>query len=190
MKKVMKTVGLIVLLLVIYFLAQSVVTLALGLIHGIQMAIAAAANNTTLTIKSITDDLLHYIGAQTPGSSSSRWRSQCRRLFIVQRTRAGAPCVSLKGIHPISVPVLVVFGLTLNIVMEMLLSLLSQVGFLKSLFDSYNQVSNLIFGGSFVLSLIAVGVIGRIRGTPLQGTCLRRARERSQRCGLPFLFRR
>lgn len=162
MKKVMKAVGLIVVLLVIYFLAQSVVTLVLGIIHGIQMAVAAAASNTPLDIKSITSDLLRYIGTQTPWVLIVAVAITVPTYFLIYRGRKPEllKFVSLKGIHPISVPVLVIFGLALNIVMEMLLSLLNQLSFLKSFFDSYNQVSNLIFGGGFALSLLAVGVLG------------------------------
>ena len=164
MKKVLKAVGFIVLVLAVYFAAQVFVTLVIGIIHVVRTAVGAAISNTVPDIGEITSDLMRFIGAQTPWVLLVAVVLTLPIYYIIYRGRKqelGA-FVRFGSIHPVGVPVLIVVGLALNFIVEMLLGLLSQVGYFKQFFETYNQVAELIFNGGFVLSLLAVGIVGPI----------------------------
>jgi membrane protease YdiL (CAAX protease family) len=164
MKKIWKAIGLIVLMLVIYVVAQGIVMLVLGIIHGVQWAAAAAASDTAPDLGMVTDELMRYLGTQTPLILLFAVLITLPLYYVIYRRRSQEvrAFVSFRGIHPAGIPVLVVLGLSLNFIVELLLTLLSQIGFLKQIFENYEQVTNVIFGGGFVLSLIAVGIVGPV----------------------------
>jgi membrane protease YdiL (CAAX protease family) len=58
--------------------------------------------------------------------------------------------------------VLIVFGLSVSFILDLLLTLLSQLDVFSQMFDAYEQVSSVIFGGGFVLSLITIGILGPV----------------------------
>ena len=164
MKKVLKAIGLILVVLAIYLAAQVFVTLIIGVVHVIRVTVSSAVSNTTPDIGVITDDLMQFIGAQTPWVLFVAVALALPSYYLIYRGRKQelGEFVRLGSLHPISVPVLVVFGLSLNFIVDMLLGLLSQIDIFSQLFETYNQVAELIFNGGFVLSLLAVGIVGPI----------------------------
>ena len=56
-----------------------------------------------------------------------------------------------------SIPVLIVFSLSVSFILDIALTLLSQLDVFSQVFDYYEQVSEVIFGGGFVLSLVSIG---------------------------------
>ncbi|SHI05725.1 hypothetical protein SAMN02745823_02132 [Sporobacter termitidis DSM 10068] len=164
MKKILKAVGIILALLVIYYAAQSLVTIVIAIVPLVRTVVSAASSNMALDVEGITNELLRFVGAQTPWVLLIAVAVTVPFYYLIYRGRRQElwTFVSLKAIHPVSVPVLVVFGLTLNFMIELLLGLLSQISGLRQIFENYNQVTDLIFNGSFVLTLLAVGIVGPI----------------------------
>lgn len=164
MRKILKAVGLIFLFLFIYFFAQNFVGLVLGIIHGIQSALSGAQSGGEVDVKTITEDLLRYISAQTSWIVLVAVIISLPTFYLFYRNRRQElmTFISLRGIGAFSIPVLMLFGLSLNFVLEALLSLLSQINFLSKIFEAYSQLANALFSGNFVLSLIAIGIVGPI----------------------------
>ena len=164
MKKVLKAVGLIVLLLAIYFAAQVVVTLAISIGRVAATMFTALAANTTPELGKITDDLVSFVGTQTPWVLLVAVALTVPTYYLFYRGRKQElrEFVSTGNLHPAAIPALIIFGLSLNFLIDLILAFLSQLGAMKQVFDSYNKVAELLFNGSFFLSLLAVGIVGPI----------------------------
>jgi uncharacterized protein len=164
MKKIMRAVGLILLMLVIYFVAQSFVGIVLAVIHGVQMSMASAASGGQFDIQGFTEELTSYIGAQSSWIILIAVAVSLPTFYLFYRDRRQdlMTFVSLRSISPVSIPVLIILGLSLNIILELLLVLASQLSFLSGIFESYNKLASSIFSGNIVITLIAVGIIGPI----------------------------
>lgn len=164
MKKILKAIGLILVLLVIYYVAQTAVGLVLGFVHIVGMGISAAQSGTALNVTQVTEELMRYIASQTSWIILLAVAVTVPSYYLIYRSRRQEllAFISVRSIGIISIPVLIVFGLSLNVVFEILLSLLSQLDVFSGFFDTYDQLADAIFSGSFILSLISVGIIGPI----------------------------
>lgn len=164
MKRVLKAIGLIIAMLLIYYLAQSIVTAVVGLIQVMPTMMRDAMTGAQLDIGQITEQLIHAVGEQTPWILfiSILITVPTYYLFYMNRRQELLTFLSVRGIGSISIPILVIFGLSLNFIIEILLSLVSQINSLSPIFEQYDELANMITGGDFILSLLAVGIIGPI----------------------------
>lgn len=164
MKKIMKAVGLILLLLVIYFVAQSFAAAMLAIIHGVLITLSTVQSGAQPDVQQFTRDLLSYINTQTSWIILIAVAISVPTFYIIYRNRKHElmTFVSMKSISPLSIPILIIFGLSLNFVLEMLLYFVSQLSFLSKVFETYNQLAGVLFSGNLVVSLIAVGIVGPI----------------------------
>lgn len=164
MTKIVKAVGMIALLLIIYYIAQAFVALTFGIVHIVSQAVSAAGAGLQLDVEALMSDLMNFVSAQTPWivllavliTIPTYW------LLYQNRRRELLTFTSFRSIGFIGVPVLLLFGLSLNVVIEVLLTFVSQIAAFSEFFESYNQVSEVIFSGNFVMTLLAVGIIGPI----------------------------
>lgn len=164
MKKVYKAIGLILALLVIYYAAQFVISLGFAFFKAIQMGLEAAVSGIKPDVSAISKELMIFIGRQMPWIVivSVVLTVPAYYLFYRNRKQELLTFMRIRSIGLVSIPVLVIFGLSLNFVIEFLLALVRQIDILAPVFDNYNNISDLIFGGDFVMTLIAVGVIGPV----------------------------
>lgn len=164
MKKILKAAGLILVLLLIYFTAQVVVSSGLGVIKLVRISLEAGMSGVTPDDSAIAEELTAFIGTQVPWIIlvSAALSVPTYYLFYRNRKQELLAFVSLRSIGVLSIPVLVVFGLSLNFVIEFVLALLREIDSMAPVFKNYNDVSNMIFGGGFAANLIAIGVVGPI----------------------------
>lgn len=164
MKKILRAAGLILVLLLIYFAAQVIVSSGIVIFKAIVIGVQAAMSGVKPDSNAIAKELTAFIGTQVPWIIlvSVALTVPTYYLFYRNRKQELLAFVSLRSIGIVSIPVLVVFGLSLNFVIEFLLELLRQIDFMAPLFKNYSEVSGMIFGGGFAANLIAIGVVGPI----------------------------
>jgi membrane protease YdiL (CAAX protease family) len=61
-----------------------------------------------------------------------------------------------------AIAMLVVFGIGVNFVIALLLTLMKSLPFLEPMFESYEALSEVIMEGNFAVTLLSVGIIGPI----------------------------
>lgn len=164
MKKILRAAGLILVLLLIYFAAQVIVSSGIVIFKAIVIGVQAGISGVKPDSNAIAKELTAFIGTQVPWIIlvSVALTVPTYYLFYRNRKQELLAFVSLRSIGIVSIPVLVVFGLSLNFVIEFLLELLRQIDFMAPLFKNYGEVSGMIFGGGFVANLIAIGIVGPI----------------------------
>jgi membrane protease YdiL (CAAX protease family) len=164
MKKIFKAIGLILAFILIYIVAQNV---AAAIFMGVKLfkaGIEAGMSGAMPNMADLTKEVTDYVYTLTP------WlllfavlvSLPFYYLFFRKRKQELATFVSVRSIHPLCIPVLVVLGLSFNVIIEFFMALLQQIDLLKPLFESYQQHSGIIMNGGFWLSLIVIGVIGPI----------------------------
>ncbi len=163
MRKIWIAIGLIAALAAIYYVAQGFVSFIIGMIHAFPIILEmASAGNSDLTqllvaitrsVVSLAPLMLLCAVAVTVPFYYLIYRSRKQELLTF---------VSFRGIGAVSIPVLIVFGVSVNVIFEWLLFLVSGLGFLAPYFEKYNDLAQYIMGGNLVLNLLAVGIIGPI----------------------------
>ncbi len=162
--KILKAIGIILLFMVIYLAAQLVVMLISGFVHMFVQALTMAATNAQPTIEEMVSELIGHLTAQTPWILlvAVAITLPTYYLFYRERRQELLTFLSFRSIGPLSIPVLIVFSISVSFILDLILILLSRLEIFSHVFDSYEQVSGVIFGGGFVLTLLSVGVIGPI----------------------------
>ena len=162
--KILKAIGIIVLFLAIYQIAQLFIMLGFGVVHVIGQFTALAASGLQPDLDEVILEITSYLAAQTPWVLllAVAITVPTYYLFYQERRQELFTFVSLRSIRPLSVPVLVLFGCSLSYMLAIILTFLSQLDVFSKVFNNYEQVSEMIFGGSFVLTLLSVGIIGPI----------------------------
>ncbi len=163
MKKILQAVGLILALMVIYYVAQVIVTSVIAIIQVIPAMMQDVLSGVQPDVARMTE-LLNTVAAQTPFILFFSVIIALPTYYIIymKRHQELLTFLSIRGIGVISIPVLVILGLSSNFIIELLLSLASQIKAFVPIFERYNQLANFITGGDFILSLLAVGIIGPI----------------------------
>lgn len=164
MKKIWKAIGIILALIAIYVLAQSVVTVIIGMVKVIPIVMKEMASGASLDIERITDEMMSIVSTQVPMILFFSILITVPSYYLIYSNRKQEllAFISVRGIGPVSIPVLIIFGISANFVLDWLLSLASQLKFMMPFFEQYSQLAQMITGGSFILSLLAVGIIGPI----------------------------
>lgn len=164
MKRVLKAVLLMLLLLMIYYVLQGTVTTIFAIVQMVPVILSQAATAETLDPMKLTTDIMGRVTAMTPWILlvAVAVTLPLYYLFYHKRRDELFSFIRVKGLHPVTIPVLIVLALALNVVIEDLLAALQQLPALKGAFDKYGQTAEAIFAGGFVPTLIAVGIVGPI----------------------------
>lgn len=164
MKKILKALGMILLLLVLYYLVQGAVGFIFSFVRGVRLAFAVAAAGESADVMQMSEELMRQIADLLPWILLIAVCITIPLYYLIYMTRREElPIfVRLGNLHPVSVPVLVVLGLSVNVIIEAMLLILSEAESLKRFFENYNQLANFITGGDFIISLTAVGVVGPV----------------------------
>lgn len=164
MKKVLKAIGIILALIAIYYLAQLAVGLLIGIIQTIGIFAREIVSGANPDVDRITQELMNGVGASTPLILLFAVIIALPSYYLIYRKRKQElmTFVSVRGIGFISIPVLILLGLSVNFIIEWLLSLASEIDFLAPIFERYEMLAQMITGGGFVMSLLTVGIIGPI----------------------------
>ena len=164
MRNIWKAIGIILALMAIYLAAQSLVTFVIGIIGVLPVVMQDISSGAVPDVIQMTEKLMRAVSAQTPLILFVSIAIAIPSYYLIYRSRKQEllTFVSVRGIGAVSVPVLVIFGVSMNFLIEWLLSLASQLGFLAPVFEKYEHLAQFITGGDFVLSLLAVGIIGPI----------------------------
>jgi membrane protease YdiL (CAAX protease family) len=164
MRKIWKGIGIILALIAIYYAAQIFIGGIIGVIQAIPIMAREISSGDYPDIVRITEELIRAVSPLSPVITILSVAVTVPFYFLIYRNRKQdrLAFVSVRGIGAVSIPVLVIFAVSMNFLIDWLLSLASQVRFLSPLFERYDQLAQYITGGSFVLSLLAVGIIGPI----------------------------
>lgn len=155
---------MILALLAIYYLAQSIVTFIIGIVKVMPLIMQSASSGDYPDIARVSQELMRAVGSQTPLILFVSVAITLPFYYLIYHQRKGElrTFVSLRGIGAVSIPMLVIFSISLNLLIEWLLSLASQFRFLAPFFERYEQLAQFITGGDFIPSLLAVGIVGPI----------------------------
>jgi membrane protease YdiL (CAAX protease family) len=164
MKNIFKAIGLIAAMLAIYYAAQAAATTILFIPRMITMVSDIVRSGAAPDVGQLTRDMMSFAGTLTPWILLIAVAITLPLYYLFYRGRRQElwTFARFKSIQPVAVPVLVVFALALNVIIDVLLGLLQQLPALKHTFDVYDQLAGFITGGSFTLSLLAVGIVGPI----------------------------
>ncbi len=164
MFKVVKAAGLIIAMVAIYYAAQALTAIAISIFIAVKVGVAAGISGAMPDVQQLTEELLRQIGAQTPWIIIVAVAISLPTfyLFYQHRRQELLTFVSVRGLSALSVPVLVLFALSVNVLVELLLVLLESLPAFSGAFEAYEQLAGAITGGGFVMTLIAVGVIGPV----------------------------
>lgn len=162
MKKILKALGLILAMLGIYYVAQAIVATVFALVYAIKEGVVAGMTGQMPDVNTLTNELMSFISAQTPWVIIIAAAISLPFFYLFYRRRRGElhAFISVRSLTPLSIPVLVVFALCVNVLIELLLSLISQLHIFSNFFDRYNNLAGLFTSGSFIMSLIAIGIVG------------------------------
>lgn len=164
MKKILRAVGIMLALIAIYVLAQAMVSLVIALINLVPIVMREISTGAQPDIVRMMEEMMRTVGAQTPLILIFSVVITVPFYYLIYRCRKQEllTFLSFRGIGAISIPVLVIFGIAMNFLVEWLLALASEISFLAPFFRSYEQLAAFIIGGDFILSLLAVGILGPI----------------------------
>ena len=162
--KILKAIGIIVLLLALYQAAQLFIMLVAGVIYIVGQIMTTAVSGAQPGLEELISDMITYLTAQTPWVVLLAVVITLPTYYLIYRNRRQelGTFISVRGIGPLSVPILVIFGLSVSFILDLALGILSQLDFFSRVFSDYEQVSSMIFGGGFVLTLLSVGIVAPI----------------------------
>lgn len=164
MKKALKAIGLIAALLAIYYVTTMIVETIIGLAAVFPSLMQQMAGGSMPDVALLTEELIRALGVFMPLILFVSIAITVPIYYLIYRNRKQEllTFVSFRGLGAVGIPVLVIFGVSLNFLIEWLLSLASQLTFLAPLFERYENLANLITGGDFIPSLLTVGILGPI----------------------------
>ena len=162
--KILKAIGLIVLFLIIYQAAQLLVMFVVGIVYTVGQFMTSGVSGAQPSFDELLEALTSHLAAQTPWILliAIAISLPTYYLFYRERRQELLTFVSVRGIGPLSIPVLIVFSISVSFILDLVLMLLSQLDIFSQVFNSYEQVSGFIFGGGFFLTLLSVGIIGPV----------------------------
>lgn len=164
MRNVFKTLGIILLLLAIYFVAQLIVSVLIMLSHLIPIIFSMVLSNNAIDMVVISEEIM---AALVNYMQLILFLSILITMFfyyLVYRKRMAEVKLfcPLKRIFPLNFVSMIVLGLSINFMIEYVLALLSQIDVFHNLFNHYSEISNVLLGGSFIFSLLVTGIFAPI----------------------------
>lgn len=164
MKEALKAIGLIAALLAIYYVTTMIVETIIGLAAVFPSLMQQMAGGSMPDVALLTEELIRALGVYMPLILFVSIAITVPIYYLIYRNRKQEllTFVSFRGLGAVGIPVLVIFGVSLNFLIEWLLSIASQLTFLAPLFERYENLANLITGGDFIPSLLTVGILGPI----------------------------
>jgi membrane protease YdiL (CAAX protease family) len=164
MNKILRAIGMILLLIVIYTAATTIVTFIVGIGYAVSNLGQIMEAGGQLDYYALAEEMISGISAQTPLILLISVAITLPVYYLIYRKRKQELRMfcSVRPIGPLNVPVLIILALSVNFILELILSLMQQIGFFHELFESYEQVAELITGGEFVISLVTIGIIAPV----------------------------
>ena len=165
MKKVLKAIGLIAAMMAISYVVTTIVGAIISLIAVIPSLMERMAGGSLPDVSRLTEELMRALGAHMPLILLISIAVTVPIYYLIYHNRKQEllTFVSLRGLGAAGIPMLVIFGVSLNFLIEWLLSLASRLAFMAPYFESYNEkMANAIMGGGFIPSLLTVGILGPI----------------------------
>lgn len=164
MKKVWKAIGLILAMLAIYYVAQGLVAIVMSIGYAVKAGVQAGITGQMPDVNKLTEELMAFMATLTPWIIIIAVVITLPFYYLIYRKRKQElqTFVSVRSLSAVSWPVLVVFALSVNVIIEILLTLASMLPSFSGFFESYEALSVMFTGGSFIVSLIAIGVVGPI----------------------------
>ncbi len=163
MKKILKALGMSVVLLLIYFGFQLVTGFILAIFGAVSIAVSFATRESVPDFGEVAERLNELIN----GSSASILfvsAGLSLMIYILIYSVRKPDFIGLwkfNRINPVSVAVLIVFSISFSVLIEYLLSLLSNadVEIFHTLFEKYGRLMKLISGQEFLFMLLFVGIL-------------------------------
>jgi len=160
MKRVLAPVGRILAVLAIYYAAQNALAVLLGLGY-------IAVNGDIQSIyrfQEVLNEVINFLLDKMPYIVLFAAIIALASYFVIYRDRPHDVRAFLRyrPLDAAAIVMLAVFGIGVNFMVALLLTLLRSLPFLEPLFQNYEELSQLIVGGDFVITLLTVGIIGPV----------------------------
>ncbi len=164
MKKIWKGIGLMLALIAIYYAAQGFISFILVIIKITPIVAREIASGANPDVARLTGEIMSAVSAQTPLVLLVSVAITVPFYYLIYHNRKQElfTFVRFRGIGALSIPVLIIFSLSTNFLIEWLLTLAAQLKALTPFFERYEYLAQFITSGNFILSLLAVGVIGPV----------------------------
>ncbi|NMA24419.1 MAG: CPBP family intramembrane metalloprotease [Clostridiales bacterium] len=165
MKKVFIAIGLIAALMAIFFVVTQIVGTIISLVAVFPSLMRQMAGGAFPDAARLTEELTRALGPYIPLIELIAVAVTVPIYYLIYHNRKQEllTFVSLRGLGAAGIPVLVIFGVSLNFLVEWLLSLVRQLTFMAPHFERYyEKMTNAVLGGDFIPSLLAVGIVGPI----------------------------
>ena len=164
MKKIAAAAGRILLLLFIYLASQFVVAMVVMMAHIIPLVFAMITSGEGIDMVWITEETIRSLSSYLPLILIlSVIISVLFYLLIYRKRKADLKVFcSFRALNPLMILSLLILGLSLNVLLDYLLTLVSRIQAFHNLFSDYSDYSTVLLGGSFIFSLIATGIIAPI----------------------------
>lgn len=164
MKRYYKTIGLILALLLIYYIVQVIAGISIVFYYDVLKSIAWSITGEQLDILRILNQSLDFLLSNTALIIiiSTIITFIIYSLIYRKRKSEMKSFIRFKGIRPYVVLLIIFFGLSFNMLIDAVISKLSEISVLRELFESYYRLNNTLTNGNFVLGLIGIGIMGPI----------------------------
>jgi membrane protease YdiL (CAAX protease family) len=163
MKKVWIAIGIIVALTAIYYAAQAIVSFIIGIIAAFPIIgeILSAGN---LDLTQMLEETARAVIPLVPLILLCAVAVTVPLYYLIYRNRKQEllAFISVRSIGAVSIPVLIIFGISMNFIVEWLLSLVGGLELFAPVFEKYGELTQYITGGNFILSLLAVGIVAPV----------------------------
>lgn len=164
MRNIFKTLGIILLLLAIYFVAQLIVSILIMLSHLMPIIFSMVTSTSGIDMVVISEEIMSALVNYMPLILFLSILITMLFYYLIYRKRMAEAKLfcPFKSIRPLNFISLIILGLSINFMIEYVLELLSQIDIFYDLFNHYSEISNVLLGGSFILGLLVTGIVAPI----------------------------
>ena len=161
MKTVWKTIGFIVLLLAVYYAVQFFISASFIVVSLAVSSVRMILGSGSFYIGGVTGSIVNSVVSNTPLILMiSAAVTFCIYLLFYRKRKADLKSFCrIRMLKPLYMLLLILFGLSLNILLEFILTIFSTLDFFKNQFENYNDLYAQLLGGGFLLSLLGAGIL-------------------------------
>jgi len=156
MKRVLASIGRIVLVMAVYYAAQ----LAIAVMAGVAFGVYNGFSGFDLQ----TQDVLRFIASRTPQLIlfAAIIAAACYYVIYRDRREDARAFFRIRPLDAGAVIMLVFFGIGTNALMELLVMLMQKLPFYADHYEEYVEMTSMIFGDSVFFTFLSAGVVGPI----------------------------
>lgn len=160
MKRFLKALGFIFLILILYLATQTFVTFAFGFGFGIKTVLEVFSSGGITDPGGLIEEISGYMASYLPMIEiiAIVITAVFYLLIYTKRTNDLKAFCQLKALRPMTVAMLIILGLSISELIGFALTLLSETEYFSRFFEQYDTLTDYIFSGSFIYSLLITGI--------------------------------